>query len=117
METRKRATFGVRLRALIIVLVGFCLANIPRTAAESSRRHHRPYGIYIDLNQEFYDALKDESYAGSARTYSNDRGREYLRRIAVSSEFMVKTNLEILQQQERIIRLLEGLEAQTRQSK
>ena len=68
-------------------------------------------GVRIELTREFYEALQQEGGTGS-RTYSNDPRNDYLRRIAVSSEFAVKTNLTIIQQQERIIQLLEGLQQQ-----
>ena len=64
-----------------------------------------PVGIYIELTEDFYRALNEESTG--TRTYSNQAADEYLRQIAVSSKFMVESNLQILKQQERIIQLLE----------
>ena len=73
-------------------------------------------GIRIELTRDFYDALMQDSGSGS-RTYSNDPRHEYLRRIAVSGEFAVKTNLTIIQQQEKIIELLEALNKQGQQQR
>lgn len=66
-----------------------------------------PEGVYIKLTRDFYEAFKNENSA-AAKTYTDDPGREYLRQIAVSSRFAVETNLEIIKQQERMIRLLES---------
>ena len=68
-------------------------------------------GVYLKLTEDFYRALREESDSGSRR-YSTDRSNHYLREIAVSTRFMVETNLQILKQQESIIRLLEVLKSQ-----
>jgi len=65
-------------------------------------------GVFIELTEDFYRALREESDRGS-RTYSTDQSDEYLRQISVSAKFMVETNLHILKQQDTIIRLLESL--------
>jgi hypothetical protein len=67
-----------------------------------------PKGVYIELNKEFYEALQDSGYGGT-KTYSNDPSKDYLRQIAISTRFMVETNLEMLKQQEKMIQLLEDL--------
>ena len=68
-------------------------------------------GVYFKLTEDFYRALREESDSGSRR-YSTDQSNHYLREIAVSTRFMVETNLQILKQQESIIRLLEVLKSQ-----
>ena len=67
-----------------------------------------PEGVYIELTKEFYEALQKNGYGGS-KTYSNDPSKDYLKQIAVSTRFMVETNLQILKQQEKMIQLLEDL--------
>jgi len=67
-----------------------------------------PEGVYIELTKEFYEALQNNGYGGS-KTYSNDPSNYYLKQIAVSTRFMVETNLQILKQQEKMIQLLEDL--------
>ena len=67
-----------------------------------------PEGVYIELTKEFYEALQNNSYGGT-KTYSNDPSKDYLKQIAVSTRFMVETNLQILKQQEKMIHLLEDL--------
>ena len=67
-----------------------------------------PEGVYIDLTKDFYQALRDENVTGS-RVYSNDPSEAYLNQISISTKFMVETNLQIIKQQEQMIRLLESL--------
>jgi hypothetical protein len=62
----------------------------------------------LQLTEDFYQALRSEG----ARTYATGSSDEYLRQIAVSTRFMVETNLKLLQQQKRIIQLLEDLKKQ-----
>ena len=64
--------------------------------------------IELQLTEDFYRALRTDG----AKTYATDQSDEYLRQIAVSTRFMVETNLRLLRQQERIIQLLEASRAQ-----
>ena len=102
------------LSCTIILAAWFCLLNGQEVKAADPSISFR--GISIELTREFYEALKQEGGSGS-RTYSNDPRNEYLRRIAVSGEFAVKTNLTIVQQQEKIIELLEELQKQGQQQR
>ena len=77
-------------------------------AQEAGSKRPFPKGIYIELNKDFYEALKKEG-AGQNKIYSNDLTNEYLRQIAISSRFMVETNLQILKQQESMIQMLQTL--------
>jgi hypothetical protein len=79
------------------------------------QRYNLPRGVYIDLNKDFYEALQGGTT--TTRTYTSDPQQDYLRRIAVSTEYMVKTNLTVIQQQEKIIMLLESLQKQGRQTR
>ena len=97
------------LACTIVLLAWFCLQQ--GQEVEAVGPGVRFEGVRVELTREFYEALRQEGNSGS-RTYSNDPRNDYLRRIAVSSEFAVKTNLTIIQQQERIIQLLEGLQTQ-----
>ena len=63
-------------------------------------------GTLLLLDKEFYEALQEDS---KTNTYSTDKNREYLRQISVSTKYMVETNFRILEQQERIIQLLQFL--------
>lgn len=64
-------------------------------------------GVYVDLTSDFYKALREEGGANT-RNYTNDMSLTHLREISISTRFMVETNLQVLKNQERIIRLLES---------
>ena len=90
------------LLAFIDLLPGVCLAG---DGSEEAILHE---GVVLKLTKDFYEALRAEGGRG-VRTYSNDPSQGYLKEISVSTRFMVETNLQVLRQQERIIRLLEDL--------
>jgi hypothetical protein len=62
---------------------------------------------FIPLNKEFFEAMEKLSRDNGA-TYG-DRQEPLLEQIAVASKFVVKTNLTLIKQNERIIHLLEEL--------
>lgn len=83
------------------------LAAGPLTAATAQAQDRPgsvPKGVYIELTEDFYEALRADS--GDRTVYTNDPSARHLEEIAVSARFMVKTNLAILEQQEELIRLL-----------
>ena len=99
-------------RAGMSVFGGVFLATLIMSStlyAEDDRIKGRiPEGVYIELTKEFYEALQNNGYGGT-KTYSNDPSKDHLKQIAISTRFMVETNLQILKQQEKMIRLLEDL--------
>ena len=78
------------------------------TAGDDSVSRRIPEGVYIELTKEFYEALGGNGDRGS-KIYSNDPSVQYLKEIAISTRFMVETNLQILKYQEKMIQLLDGL--------
>jgi hypothetical protein len=92
--------------AFLVALIVF-----PSTlhAKDDRVRDRMPEGVYIELTEEFYEALRNNGYGGS-KTYSNDPSKDYLKQIAISTRFMVETNLQILKHQEKMIQLLENLQ-------
>jgi hypothetical protein len=96
---------------LVTVLVSACLLITgpvkPAARAQDSESCPLPppRGVHLELTRDFYEALRNEG-GGSSTTYSNDPSAQHLKEIAVSSRFMVQTNLEIIRQQEEIIDLL-----------
>ncbi len=75
----------------------------------------RPYplkGIYLEMTEDFYRALKEQGHS-TTQTYSTKMSDEHLCQIAISSRYMVETNLQIMRQQERIIQLLEAIKDKT----
>lgn len=92
-----------RLLAVVLlhgIIGGVVLTAIPATAADD-----RPARIEVELTESFYRALQAEG----SKTYSTDKSEAYLRQIAVSARYAVESNLKIIQQQDRIIELLEKL--------
>jgi hypothetical protein len=64
--------------------------------------------IHLDLTRQFYEAL-DRAEGAQARTLSTDRSDRYLEQIAISTRFMVETNLRLLKEQAEIKALLREL--------
>lgn len=87
---------------LIIVLAVWGSIGIQGVGADSTTKNQKRK-ISIELTEEFYRALRNED----TRTYTTEKKDEYLRQIAVSTKFMVETNLRIIEQQARMIELLE----------
>jgi len=87
--------------------LGVFLGELKGPLLAVSPPYQLPEGVYLKLTKEFYEALKAEGEEG-VKVYSNDPSKDYLRQIAVASRYMVETNLQILKNQERIIKLLES---------
>lgn len=90
---------GIGLVGAMLV-VGLVYFQGDLAGADSKERRNR---VTIELTEDFYRALRNEG----TKTYSTERENEYLRQIAVSTKFMVETNLRIIEQQSRMIELLE----------
>lgn len=98
----RRAITTVSLLGILLLGQGFLFAQV------AGSRKPVPNGIWLELNKDFYEALKGESSGGN-KVYNNNPSEDYLRQIAVSSRFMVETNLQILKQQEDMIQMLQTL--------
>jgi hypothetical protein len=99
---------------LCALLLGVILGELKGPLQAGTPPYRMPEGVYLKLTKEFYEALKAEGEEG-VKVYSNDPSKEYLRQIAVASRYMVETNLQMLKNQERIIKLLEsGKEIRTK---
>jgi hypothetical protein len=81
----------------MLVLLG--MQSVDADSVSQDRRRK----MTIELTDDFYRALRNEG----TKTFSTDPQDEYLRQIAVSTKFMVETNLRIIEQQARMIELLE----------
>jgi hypothetical protein len=64
----------------------------------------------VVLNGEFWQAM--EKFANSNCKVYGDRTEFYLEKIATTEKFVVKTNLTLIEQNEKIIQLLEDLKRQ-----
>ena len=109
LETRKRFLIVGLILSVLLLGQGWL-------RAQEGANRRIPKGLYIELNKEFYEALKEEATSGT-KVYSNNPSEEYLRQIAISSRFIVETNLQIIKQQESMIELLQTLLDKTVNSK
>jgi hypothetical protein len=64
-------------------------------------------GPYVILDKDFWEAM--ERLSRSQGEVYGDRQEPLLEKIALTSQYMVQTNLTIIKQNERIIQLLEEL--------
>jgi len=98
-----------RRPVVVLSLLGFLFLGQGFLLAQKAvSRRPIPNGIWIELNKDFYEALKGVE-TGGKKVYSSNPSEDYLRQIAVSSRFMVETNLQILKQQEQMIQMLQTL--------
>jgi hypothetical protein len=93
-----------RLLFAIVLGLGPGLALAEESAPTSSPEVE----IHLDLTRQFYEALR-KAEGAHARTLSTERSDLYLEQIAISTRFMVETNLRLLEQQAEIKTLLREL--------
>ncbi len=99
IRKRKRSfMIGLPIVCALLMSTGY--------AGEGNGRYNLPTGVYLELTEEFYQALQDNQ-TGNTKRYHNNSSDEYLRQIAISSRYIVETNLKLLQQQEKMLHLLE----------
>lgn len=96
-----------------IIMGGLVLLVIMAVTIAYAKRPNSPYpyppaGIWLQMTEDFYRALNDDTQTGG-KTLTTDRSEDYLSQIAISTRYTVETNFRILQQQERIIQLLESI--------
>ncbi len=101
-----------RLLPVLLLLTALLLpigSSAPAGDRPPRARESRSPTVFLDISEAFYRALdardRGERVSGTDTAAMAD---EYLRQIAVSTRYMVETNLQLLRQQERIIQLLEG---------
>lgn len=88
----------------ITLSLGPCLA----LAEDLSPTEDPEIEIHLDLTRQFYEALRRADVAQAGRL-STDRSDRYLEQIAISTRFMVETNLRLLKEQAEIKALLQEL--------
>lgn len=87
-----------------IVLAGFYTAHAKDRGPSAGGKTK----VEVQLTESFYRALRAED----GKTYSTGKSDEYLRQIAVASKYAVETNLKVIENQQRIIQLLEAMQKQ-----
>ena len=105
MMHRPRLIAAVGAAGVVLALTLFAAKGVGVEAAEKPKTK-----VEIQLSESFYRALRD----ANGTTLSTDKSEAYLREIAVSSRFTVESNLKIIEQQRRIIELLEAIRQQGR---
>jgi hypothetical protein len=100
--------FAILIAGFAALLFTPPLSPGPVDNATAGERSHVPKGVHLELTRDFYEALMEEGRE-EGKVYSNDPSAAHLREIAVSTRFMVETNLEIIKQQEMMIELLRRL--------
>jgi hypothetical protein len=91
----------------LTLLAGPSWGNPPPNAKYWAGGRQSPVVV---LNGEFFQAM--EKFANSNGVVYGDRTDFYLEQIATTEKFVVKTNLTLIEQNEKIIRLLEDLKRQ-----
>lgn len=110
MSTRRMALRLMAKIGAIFLATGLILSAMSLAAAAQSQANPVPgtgRDPYVILTDEFWRSMEKLSRAED-HTYG-DRQEPLLEKIAVASQFMVKTNLTIIKQNDRIIKLLEEL--------
>lgn len=108
-----RLGMGALLCLLLAVFLLITLVVPPSQGDESPEgsRHRGVYGkrSYVILSGEFFEAMEKLAKSGIV---TGDRQEQLLEQIAVAQRFTVRTNLALMEQNERIIRLLEEIRNQ-----
>uniref|UniRef100_A0A7C3WS10 Uncharacterized protein n=1 Tax=Desulfobacca acetoxidans TaxID=60893 RepID=A0A7C3WS10_9BACT len=99
----EKMTRGGRLPFLWLGALCLGIILTPTSVPPVEKGSRSPYVI---LSGEFFAALQKLAKSGEI---SGDRQEPLLEQIALSGQYTVKTNLILIQQNERIIRLLEEL--------
>ena len=104
MRGAKRPTLLIGVTAVALAIAAAAtLADAKRPQKPSAP--YPPAAIFIQLGEDFYRDLA--AHDDNTRTLSTNMSETYLRQIAVATRYTVETNLKLLQQQARIIELLE----------
>jgi hypothetical protein len=89
-----------------LLLLGILLFSQTAGYAEDQKQVDSPLPrTHIEFTESFYRALQNEPASGN-RVYATGNADDYLRQIAISTKFMVETNIQIIKQQEKMIELL-----------
>lgn len=97
-----------RIPRLWLLCVGAWLVLLPSPAGAPAAAGSRPEtaGVHVIISREFFEALSRLERTPGV-TYG-DRQEALLEKIALSCQYLVKTNLTLIEQQERLLRLWEG---------
>ena len=105
---RKLGWWGWCWLFLSLVWLALSVAS-PAWGGSSTPGGYKGASPVVILSDEFFRAM--EKYANSGAVYG-DRQEFFLEQIATAQRFVVKTNLTLIEQNDKIIRLLEELKRQ-----
>ena len=108
-----RQSLGSWCCCLLVGLVWLTLLAVPSWGNPGPPAGYRAFGRQspvVILNDEFFQAM--QKFANSSGVVYGDRQDFFLEQIATAQKFVVKTNLTLIEQNEKIIRLLEDLKRQ-----
>jgi hypothetical protein len=110
-ENRQRRfwSWGLLFLALVLILVTPLQPSWGNPPPSPGQRNWGGQSPVVVLNGEFWQAMEKLSNSG---VVSGDRQELFLEQIATAQKFVVKTNLTLIEQNEKIIRLLEDLKRQ-----
>jgi hypothetical protein len=98
---------------LLVGMIWLTLLAVPSWGNPPAAAGYRGMGRQspvVVLNGEFFQAM--EKFSNSSGVVYGDRQEFFLEQIATAQKFVVKTNLTLIEQNEKIIRLLEDLKNQ-----
>jgi hypothetical protein len=106
-----------RMQPLILIwvcTVSLLLALLPASASAEESSGSVPttteLEFHLDLTRQFYEALgHTETSRDRSLSTDTDLSERYLEQIAISTRFMVETNLRLLKEQAEIKALLQEL--------
>jgi hypothetical protein len=97
-------------------MVWLTLLSIPSWGqtppAASKYRGYGRQGPVVVLDGDFFKAMEKFSNSNSDDVVYGDRQEYFLKQIATAQKLLVKANLTLIEQNEKIIRLLEDLKRQ-----
>lgn len=98
-------------RGLLVGLVGFALVALSPARAISGAPGGYKGRPAVILSDDFWRSMEKYANSDSDEVYG-DRQEVWLEKIDKAQRFVVKTNLKLIEQNEKIIRLLEDLKRQ-----
>jgi ABC-type sugar transport system substrate-binding protein len=104
MSSTRKILLLLTIAALAAVAVN---GSLPARAQTTAPPPQEKGGTYVILDKDFWAAM--EQLSRSQGEVYGDRREPLLEKIALATQFMVKTNLTIIKQNERIIKLLEDI--------
>jgi hypothetical protein len=112
-----RQSFSSWCCRLLIGMIWLTLLSVPSWGqtppAAAKYRGFGRQGPFVVLDGDFFKAMEKFSNSNSNDVVYGDRQEYFLEQIAIAQKLVVKSNLALIEQNEKIIRLLEDLKRQS----